>query len=353
MSKFDSATDALIEKILEQHRENPNAKLLWLADEHPISPAKLDILPKSSLVFISNRFDQYQLATSKGIRSQFSDFEILPDAAPESIFFRAPKERALTHFLINQSYAHLPHEGKLWIFGYKNEGIKTHISRAAKLFGSGAKVIKGSNQLSIACLNKLSEKGELLDDANYQSLRQITIEQFGSFWSKPGIYGWAKIDAGSELLTKALSKHGDTREGMQILDIGCGYGYLGLWATRLKPSLLTVTDNCFGALEAARKNLASAGAQIQPSNAGDGIEGQYDLILCNPPFHQGFSTTPNLHAHFLSNVHRLLNPKGAAWFVVNQFLPLEKIAQDNGLKATEILRKGGFKVLRLNHRQVR
>lgn len=351
MSKFDLATEALTNEIIKQHRENPDAKLLWLADEHPVSPAKLDTLPKNTLVFVTNRFDQYQLAKSKGITSQFSDFEILANEQPENIFFRAPKERALTHFLINQSHARLPLEGKLWIFGYKNEGIKTHISRAADLFGCKATINRGKNQLFSACLNKLPGQGELLEDDNYQSLREVAVDQLDSFWSKPGIYGWNKIDAGSELLTKALSSHEDAGEGKQILDIGCGYGYLGLWAARLKPALLTATDNCYGALEAAKKNLEAAGTQIQPSNAADCIEGRYDLILCNPPFHQGFSTTPELHGRFLFHTHRLLKPKGAAWFVVNQFLPLEKIALDHGLKATEIVRHKGFKVLRLQHCQ--
>lgn len=347
MSKFDPATDALIQRILDQHRESENSRFVWLADEHPISPAMLDTLPKKLLLFISNRFDQHLLAQSKGITSRFSDFEILENDQSENIFIRVPKERALTHFLINLSYKGLPRKGRLWLFGYKNEGIKTHISHAANLLGCKASVVREKNQLSIACLEKLSEGSELLDDNNYRSLRLIKIGQANFYWSKPGIYGWDKVDIGSQLLIETLSSHEDAREGIQILDIGCGYGYLSLWAAQLQPVLLTATDNCYGALEAAKKNLETTRAQVQASNAGDCIDGQYDLILCNPPFHQGFSTTPDLHGRFLFHTRRLLKPKGAAWFVVNQFLPMEKLALESGLKATEIARNEGFKVLRL------
>lgn len=347
MFESDPAVTALIQAVIAQRQHQPDSKFIWLADEHPIQPSLLDRLPKDSLLFISNRFDQHQLAESKGMVSQFSDFELKPEDKPEELFIRVPKERALTHFLLNQAREHLPIGGKLWLFGYKNEGIKTHIKRASTLLGCKAKVSKGKNQLSIACLEKTHKNSEPLDDENYLALRQISPHEAEPLWSKPGIYGWNKIDSGSSLLIQTLSAHKDCREGHRILDIGCGYGYLSLWAAQQKPILLTATDNCFGALEATSRNLNTSTAKIQASNAGDCINGEYDLILCNPPFHQGFSTSPNLHQRFLANTQRLLSENGIAWFVVNQFLPLERVASANHLNAEEIARDNGFKVLRL------
>ena len=347
MFESDAAVAALIKTILAQKKDRPDSNFIWLADEHPIQPAQMGILPRERLLFISNRFDQHELAVSKGILSRFSDFEIKSEDKPEELFIRVPKERPLTHFLLSQASKYLSVGGKLWLFGYKNEGIKTHIKRASALLDSTANVSKGKNQLSIACLKKNSDNTELLSDEDYLNLRQIEHPEIKPFWSKPGIYGWDKIDAGSDFLIDTLSTHEDSKEGLRILDIGCGYGYLSLWAAQKKPTLLTATDNCFGALEAASKNLEAAGAEVQASNAGDRIIGEYDLILSNPPFHQGFTTTPDLHQRFLKNTHRLLGNKGIAWFVVNQFLPLEKVACENHLIPEEIARGKGFKVLRL------
>ena len=347
MFESDPAVAALVQTILDQRQRHPEFKFIWLADEHPVQPSQMDSLPRDSLLFISNRFDQHQLAESRGVSSRFSDFEIMPEDNPQEVFIRVPKERSLTHFLLNQAFEYLPAGGKLWLFGYKNEGIKTHIKRASSLLGCGAKVSKGRNQLSIACLEKNSVKSEHLDDEDYLILRQIQHPDVEPVWSKPGIYGWDKIDAGSSLLTKVLSAHADCKEGLRILDIGCGYGYLSLWSSQQKPTLLTATDNCFGALEAASRNLKTLGAEIKASNAGDCINGEYDLILCNPPFHQGFSTSPDLHLRFLNNTRRLLSDGGIAWYVVNQFLPLERVASENNLISEEIARDKGFKVLRL------
>ncbi len=349
VSDNDPAIDAILETIRTQQVAEPEASFLWLADEHPVDPSKLDSLAKGSLLFISNRWDQYLLAQSLKIPAQFSDFDIPEELSPQGIFIRVPKERALMHYQINQSFLSLPMGGRLWLAGYKNEGIKTHIDRAARLFGSKPAISKGKNQLSVACLEKHKEQGQLLDDNQYSTLRHIETGQT-KFWSKPGIYGWNKVDPGSKLLTETLSGHTDAKKGIRVLDIGCGYGYLSIWATQLQPAKLTATDNCLGALEAAQKNLETTdNCTVLASNAGDRLEGQYDLILCNPPFHQGFTTTPDLHKRFLSNTQRLLAPEGSAWFVVNQFLNLEKIASLNNLSAREVARLDGFRVLRLRN----
>jgi 16S rRNA (guanine1207-N2)-methyltransferase len=77
------------------------------------------------------------------------------------------------------------------------------------------------------------------------------------------------------------------------------------------------------------------------------LEPGFDLILCNPPFHQGFSVDGALTDKFLRQTRRLLSAHGMAIFVVNQFIPLERAAQPYFRVIDTVGRHPSFKLIRL------
>lgn len=351
MSNIDQATQAIIQLIAAETSQSKPELLLWVADEHPITTESLTPLVNSSIKFISNRIDQFKIAKLAEFDAEFNDFDFSNHTNDKQhIFFRVAKERALVHHIINQAFISLPLGGTLWLAGYKQEGIKTHIARAAKLFGNSAKVTKSKNQLSVAAITKQAKDDELLDDQQYKSLREFSYKDGSSFWTKPGLYGWDKIDPGSLLLCETLKERSDNLTDKSVLDIGCGYGYLSKFIIEYGPQKLVATDNCAAAIAATSRNLETfRKATVIASDAGDSVSEVFDLILCNPPFHQGFSTNGELHKKFLSNTKELLKPDGQAWYVVNQFLPIEKHCLDASLKCEEITRNKSFKVVLIHH----
>ena len=65
-------------------------------------------------------------------------------------------------------------------------------------------------------------------------------------YSKPGIYGWQKIDRGSALLIEQLSDvlASMARAPKRLADLGCGYGYLSIMAAQQLPDCQwLMTDN--------------------------------------------------------------------------------------------------------------
>ncbi|MDX2349328.1 MAG: methyltransferase, partial [Porticoccus sp.] len=50
-------------------------------------------------------------------------------------------------------------------------------------------------------------------------------------------------------------------------------------------------------------------------------------VICNPPFHQGFTTDNQLTQRFVTSCHQHLKAGGMALFVVNRFVPLESCAE--------------------------
>ena len=85
------------------------------------------------------------------------------------------------------------------------------------------------------------------------------------------------------------------------------------------------------------------------TDAGDGIDEQFDTILCNPPFHSGFSVDDQLAVKFLSQTQRLLNRSGQALFVVNTFIPLEHKAKPYFERIDVVANNGSFKLISLKH----
>src|SRR5690606_33030346 len=125
---------------------------------------------------------------------------------------------------------------------------------------------------------------------------------------------------------------------------------LSLMAAQHGQFHITATDNCAAAITACRHNFAAhcISGEVIAADCGDGIEARYDVILCNPPFHQGFGEERSLTEKFLAAAKRLLTPKGRALFVVNRFVPLEGLAEKLFIGVEVVLENPGFKVVELS-----
>jgi len=316
--------------LIQQIQQHATANSVWFSDEnflHHLPDAHF--WPVKPLL-ISNRWDLAESARQAGFAVEFTDFDVahLADNSLDHIFYRISKEKAVTHHLINQAQRLLKPNGYLWLCGQKNEGVKTYIEKACLLLGCEKNIQKNNTNYS-GRLTKIRCSGLRLNDENYSELRTCIRINDEYFASKPGQFGWNKIDQGSEFLIAAiypqLSQSGRSFE--RCLDLGCGYGYLTLASKMLPIKQRTLTDNNAAALISASANCALLdNAQVIPSDAGADLRDKFDLILCNPPFHQGFSVDGDLTDKFLRNTQQLLTADGLAYFVVNQFIALEKKA---------------------------
>ena len=133
-----------------------------------------------------------------------------------------------------------------------------------------------------------------------------------------------------------------------MLDLGCGYGYIALCASQFGFNHIVTTDNNAAAISAVEENLKSLQEiewQVIAADGGDAIEQQFDTILCNPPFHSGFSIDDQLGIKFLSQTKRLLKRSGRALFVVNGFIPLEHKAKAYFEQVEVLANNGSFKLI--------
>jgi 16S rRNA (guanine1207-N2)-methyltransferase len=328
---------------------------LLIADENWCMANWLSINPSHSLTIsaVSNRINIAVDAQSTGIDCQFSDFDF-SDLQPQSfdgVVYRVSKERATNHHIVNSAFSLLKPRGRLLLAGEKNDGIKTYVKQAGKRFGNSVNAEK-QGRAYIASLELNCSHSEPLDDKNYSQLRSLQLSDELCLQTKPGIFGWDKIDRGSAFLIEHLEAFlsSYSQPPRSLLDLGCGYGYLAICASEYGFENLVATDNNAAAISAAGENLSHLSAvhcDIVATDAGDKIAEQFDCILCNPPFHSGFAVDDQLGVKFLKHSKRLLTAKGRALFVVNTFIPLEQKAVQYFDNIEVIANNGAFKLITL------
>ena len=132
------------------------------------------------------------------------------------------------------------------------------------------------------------------------NIREISFSLYGQnyrYYTDNGVFSKSRIDEGSYIFLKVLLPlHLDGR----ILDLGCGYGPIGLTiAQNSKQARVDLADINSRALALASKsgerlNLNSRVTFLH-SDIFEKIEGPYDSIVVNPPIRAGKVVTYRMY----------------------------------------------------------
>ena len=139
-----------------------------------------------------------------------------------------------------------------------------------------------------------------------------------------------RVDAGTRLLLSTLDSW--PTDAGDVVDLGCGDGVLAVIAARRLPGAsVLATDDSASACRSATATAAANGVTADCDGVGvevhraDGLtarsDASADLIVTNPPFHQGTTKDSTPAMSMLADSARVLRPGGQLWTVFNAHLP--------------------------------
>ncbi len=135
------------------------------------------------------------------------------------------------------------------------------------------------------------------------------------FETAPSLFSPNGLDAG----TAAMLRRAVLAPGDKVLDLGCGYGAVGVYAAMIAdPAAVWLVDVDPLAIDYARRNLRLNGVAGATALVSDGSrdlhEAGFTAILCNPPYHADFSVPK----HLIEKGFNRLALGGRLWMVTRR-----------------------------------
>jgi len=132
-------------------------------------------------------------------------------------------------------------------------------------------------------------------EANYSLIRAKFFDKNFEFITASSIFSKRRIDTGTQLLIKSMI----LPEKGTILDIGCGYGAVGIAAASFNSKLqVYMTDINTRAISLTKKNIEKnkiINAKAQYGHLYEPVKDlKFDCILSNPPVSAGMETVKNI-----------------------------------------------------------
>lgn len=133
--------------------------------------------------------------------------------------------------------------------------------------------------------------------------------------TEPALFSPQRADAGTlAMLSRITFEPHD-----KVLDLGCGYGLVGILAAHhVSPTGVVMVDNDPRAVAVARRNADGNGVPDVTVGVSDGFSGTQETgftkIISNPPYHVDFSVPK----HFIEKGFNRLALGGTMWMVTKR-----------------------------------
>ena len=189
------------------------------------------------------------------------------------------------------------------------------------------------------------------NDKNLKSeIRELSYKynsSFFVFYSDNGVFSKNNIDYGSKLLIETYLKENDINE-KRVLDVGCGYGFLGIMVSRVTDSYVEMIDINKRAVHLTNMNIKrykDFKGKTYVSNVYENVEGKYDIIITNPPIRIGKEKLLEI----LIGAFDHLEDNGLLYYVIRKdqgALSIKKILEENSINVEVINRDKGYFIYR-------
>ncbi len=156
------------------------------------------------------------------------------------------------------------------------------------------------------------------NDKNLVSNTRELLYKYSSFsfvfLSDNGVFSKKYIDYGSKLLLETYLKN--ENRPLKVLDVGCGYGFIGIVLGKVLNTKVTLIDINKRAVHLAERNIKenNVTGEVLVSDVYENIKDKYDCIITNPPIRAG----KDIVLKILEEASLHLNKDGELWYVIRK-----------------------------------
>lgn len=234
-----------------------------------------------------------------------------------------PKSKRLAKWLLAKIGEDVPTGANVSLCGINNSGIKSMKPVLNQLIGSQCSSSSAFHSTILTASVDFVNKSERLTQLQ-ATKNTYTVSAWGvnvRVVTLPGVFSDRRLDDGTDFLLRHLEKPHETG---RILDWGCGAGVIGALLQRLLPEAqVDMVDVSTISCQAARLTMranALPEKNVRISNIFSEVHETYDLIISNPPFHQGQDVDYTISQHFIKSATRRLTTRGRLVLVANRFI---------------------------------
>ena len=179
--------------------------------------------------------------------------------------------------------------------------------------------------------------------SNLKTHKIIVKDKSFNFYTDNGVFSKKKLDYGTRLLIESVISE---EISGNALDVGCGYGVIGVILSSfldLKFDFIDVNRRALHLTEMNMKENKITGNAFY-SNIYENVTGEYNAIISNPPIRVGKDTVYKI----LFDSKNYLVSGGALYFVINKNQGAKSVIKDlNKVASINVLKKDkGFFVIK-------
>ena len=250
---------------------------------------------------------------------------VSPGSGYRLVLLRIPKQLAYFEYQLACLHAFLP-PGSLLICSGMDKHLSPHTAALIERYFGSVQRHRGTRKARLFTARRGGSPAAAPPPRDSYFCAQLDAELV----TGANVFSREGLDMGARFLLAQLPRLAPAARGA---DLACGNGVLGL--TALRSGLcrtMTFADESAMAIAAARDNaltLRLPATDLQFLH-GDGLldtTERYDLVLCNPPFHQGHTVDDFAGKRLIRQAVDALAPGGVVCLVANRHLPYREILQ--------------------------
>lgn len=330
-----SALTPASEVLLRHSDDFEPARILFAGDLQDDLPARMDTAASRAH---TQQYHHWQaLSRQMGDNVRFSLTAEAADVADcDTLIYYWPKNKPEALYQLSNILSLMPVGSDVFVVGENRSGVRS----AEQMLAEFAPLTKIDSARRCGLYHGRLEKQPAFNANGYWSeypLDGLTIKTL------PGVFSRDGLDVGSQLLLSTLTPHTKGK----VLDVGCGAGVLSAVLASHSPKVrLSLCDVGASAVEASRATLAANGFEgdVFASNVFSDVNGRFDMIISNPPFHDGMQTSLEAAQQLIRGAVKHLNSGGELRIVANAFLPYPQVLDDTFGFHEVLAQTGRFKV---------